>query len=98
MRQTPLLQFLLLLFFAVRPGVCDEELTTAYREEAGRIIGTALTDEEGWAKLTYLTTVVGARLSGSEQLEQAIEWAIETLRGEGFDNVWGQPVEGVVGG
>ncbi len=93
MRHTLLLRPLLLLFFAVRPGFCDEDLTTTYREDAGRIIGAALTDEEGWEKLSYLTTVVGARLSGSEQLEQAIEWATETLQDEGFDNVSSQPVE-----
>jgi len=92
-RHTRLFQLLLLPFFAVQPALCEEDLTTTYREDAGRIIGAALTDEEGWEKLTYLTTVVGARLSGSEQLEQAIEWATETLKGEGFDNVAMQPVD-----
>ncbi|NHZ73126.1 MAG: M20/M25/M40 family metallo-hydrolase [Nitrospirae bacterium] len=93
MRHTLFPQLLLLLFFAVQPAIGDEDLTTTYREDAGRIIGAALTDEEGWEKLTYLTTVVGARLSGSEQLEQAIAWATETLQDEGFDNVSNQPVD-----
>ena len=93
MRRTLLLQLILLLTIAVRPAVSEDQLTTAYREDAGRIIGAALTDKEGWQKLTYLTTVIGHRLSGSEQLEQAIVWATETMRAEGFDDVSNHPVE-----
>ncbi|MEJ2256396.1 MAG: hypothetical protein P8X98_05220, partial [Woeseiaceae bacterium] len=47
-------------------------LTDAYREPAGQILGAALTDVEGWAKLEYLTTEIGHRLSGSAGLERAI--------------------------
>ena len=93
MRRTLLLQLILLLTIAVRPAVSEDQLTTAYREDAGRIIGAALTDEEGWQKLTYLTTVIGHRLSGSEQLEQAIAWATQTMQTEGFDDVSNHPVE-----
>ncbi|MCP4656612.1 MAG: M20/M25/M40 family metallo-hydrolase [bacterium] len=70
----------------------DGDLTDRYRETAGRILGTALTDAEGWDKLTYLTTVIGHRLSGSPQLEQTIEWAHARMVEEGLDNVRKQPV------
>mgnify|MGYP001823080672 FL=1 len=91
----PFVHLLLLvpLTLSPRAAVSDNDLTASYRDVAGRIIGAALTDEEGWEKLTYLTTVIGHRLSGSPQLEEAIAWATETMRKEGLENVSNQPVE-----
>jgi len=60
------------------------DLAAAYREPAGRILGAALTDVEGWAKLDHLATVIGHRLSGSAALEQAIEWAAASMESEGL--------------
>jgi Iap family predicted aminopeptidase len=73
---------------AQRPATLDEQ----YREAAGRLIGAAMVDDEGWAKLSHLTTQIGHRLSGSRQLEQAIEWALQTMKSEGLDNPRLQPV------
>jgi len=67
------------------------ELADRYRDDAGRLIGAALTDEDGWEKLTYLTTQIGHRLSGSSGLERAITWADERMRAEGLENVTLQP-------
>ena len=67
-------------------------LTDTYRPVAGQLIGAALTDETGWEKLTYLTTQIGHRLSGSLGLERAIEWAGATMQREGLENVTLQPV------
>lgn len=79
---------------AARPAVAQTTagpLTEAYRTQAGQMIGAALTDDDGWAKLTHLTTQIGHRLSGSDGLERAIAWADETMRAEGLD-VTLQPV------
>ena len=67
---------------AVAPA--QENLTDHYREPAGRILGAALTDVEGWEKLEHLTTEIGHRLSGSTQLERAIDWAHERMEAEGL--------------
>jgi hypothetical protein len=75
-----------------RPLGAEESLTDAYRDAAGRILGAALVDGEGWEKLTHLTTRIGNRLSGSTQLEEAIEWAVDTMRREGLENVTAQKV------
>jgi hypothetical protein len=69
-----------------------QPLDERYRDVAGQIFGAALTDEEGWEKLRYLTTHIGHRLSGSTGLERAIEWAVESMREEGLENVRAQPV------
>lgn len=57
-------------------------LAEKYREPAGALLGAALTDEEGWDKLVYLTTAIGHRLSGSPQLEEAIAWAAGRMKEE----------------
>ncbi len=76
----------------VRPAVAqDASLTDRYRETAGRLVGAALTDEVGWEKLTYLTTQIGHRLSGSQALERATRWASDRMREEGLESVTLQP-------
>ena len=60
-------------------------LTERYRETAGRILGAALVDDDGWKKLEYLTTRIGNRLSGSTGLERAIEWAVGAMHTEGLE-------------
>ncbi|MFQ5724692.1 MAG: M20/M25/M40 family metallo-hydrolase [Terriglobia bacterium] len=71
----------------------EPNLTERYRETAGRILGAALVDDEGWEKLTYLTTQIGHRLSGSPQLERATRWAAERMQAEGLENVRLQAVK-----
>lgn len=67
---------------AATVAVSQENLTETYRDTAGRILGAAMTDAEGWEKLEHLTTEIGHRLSGSSQLERAIEWAAERMERE----------------
>ncbi|HEX6882474.1 MAG TPA: M20/M25/M40 family metallo-hydrolase [Planctomycetota bacterium] len=62
-----------------------QTLTERYREPAARIVGAALLDQEGYAKLTHLTTRIGHRLSGSSGLERAIEWASAAMKAEGLE-------------
>ena len=75
-------------FVASAVGAQSEEpesLTDAYRGPAGQILGAALTDSRGWDKLSYLTTVIGHRLSGSAALEEAIDWAVAGMGSEGLE-------------
>jgi carboxypeptidase Q len=64
----------------------------AYRAPAGRIIGAALTSNKAHARLSYLTDRIGNRLSGSKNLERAIEWALSEMKGDGLDNVRAEKV------
>ena len=77
-----------LALVATRPPA---DLSVAYRSQAGQILGASLTDVEGWEKLTYLSTVIGHRLSGSKALETAIDWAAALMEEEGL-TVRKQPV------
>jgi carboxypeptidase Q len=58
-----------------------------YRERASRIIGAALTSDAAYRRLAWLTDRIGNRLSGSESLERAIEWALAEMKHERLDNV-----------
>jgi Iap family predicted aminopeptidase len=73
---------------AQRPTTLDVQ----YRDAAGKLIGAALVDNGGWEKLSYLTTRIGNRLSGSASLERAIQWVFERMKEEGLENPRLQPV------
>ena len=53
----------------------------AYREPAARLIGEATGDTFAWRRLALLTDSIGHRLSGSPQLDRAIEWTIGNISG-----------------
>ena len=47
---------------------------------------------KSYSQLEYLCKKIGGRLSGSPQAEAAVNWAFKSLKSEGFDSVWLQPV------
>jgi len=62
-------------------------IATTYRERANRIIEATLADNDAYKKLEELCDDVGNRLSGSENLNNAIRWAVETFKRDGQENV-----------
>jgi carboxypeptidase Q len=58
-----------------------------YRANAAKLIAAATADQFAWDRLAELTDTYGQRLSGSENLNRAIAWAVETMKKDGFDNV-----------
>ena len=71
----------------------SQPLDVEYREVAGRLIGAAMVDRDGYDKLAYLTTRIGNRLSGSPSLERAVAWVAEQMKADGLENVRQQPVK-----
>jgi carboxypeptidase Q len=63
-----------------------------YRERASRIIGAALTSDAAYRRLAWLTDRIGHRLSGSENLERAVAWAVSEMKRDGLDNVRAEKV------
>jgi len=63
-----------------------------YRAAAARIIGAALTSDRAYSRLAHLTDHIGNRLSGSQNLERAVEWAMGEMKRDGLDNVRGEKV------
>ena len=58
-----------------------------YRANAGKLIAAASADQFAWDRLAELTDTYGQRLSGSDNLNRAIAWAVETMKKDGLDNV-----------
>lgn len=83
----------------LNPGQTNE-LTDAgwaesYREVANQLIAAALDPENMdfmWERLAWLTDYYPHRLSGSQMLEDAIDWMYEKLNDDGFDRVYKQEV------
>lgn len=62
------------------------------RADANRLIDAALADTGAWNRLATLTDKFGPRLSGSKSLEDAIDWILARMKGDGLANVRGEPV------
>ena len=77
---------------ARRPRALPVESMDPYRDAASRLIGAALADRFAWERLAELTDTIGHRLSGSAQLERAVQWALEEMRRDGLEHVRAEPV------
>ena len=64
-----------------------------YREPAARLIGEALSSSFAWDRLALIGDTFGNRLSGSQALEDAIQWAVAEMKKDGLDNVHTEPVK-----
>jgi carboxypeptidase Q len=64
-----------------------------YRADADRLITAATANQFAWNRLAELTDTFGPRLSGTRNLQQAIEWAVAELKKDGFENVHAEPVK-----
>lgn len=58
-----------------------------YGATAQKLIDAAVADQEGLARLQYLTDKIGNRLSGTASLERAIQWGAAEMKKAGLENV-----------
>ncbi len=65
---------------------------TAYEDAANQLISAALADSSAYHRLAYLTDTFGPRFSGTENLEDAIDWILEEMERDGLENVHGEEV------
>jgi carboxypeptidase Q len=63
-----------------------------YRPRVSRIIDAARANDFAWQRLAELTDTFGPRISGSDALERAIDWAVATMTADGLENVRKEPV------
>jgi carboxypeptidase Q len=80
------------LALAASPLAAQTNVTDRYREVARRIIDAALSDSAAYRRLADLTDRFGPRLSGTPNLERAVDWALDQMQRDGLDNVHGEPV------
>jgi carboxypeptidase Q len=63
-----------------------------YQQAVDQIIDLALADSSAYERLAYLGDTFGHRLSGSQALEDALDWIIDEMNADGLENVRTQPV------
>ena len=92
-KTTPGAATLALLCAVSLPTPLDaQDIASAYRSDADRLIDAALGDSAAYERLTELVDRFGPRLSGSSNLEAAIDWILREMREDGLENVRGEPV------
>ncbi len=89
MQRLALLLCLLSLPIAVKG---QQKISEQYEKAAAQIIGAAMVDPTAYERLEYLSDQIGPRLSGSPQLERAIQWAVEQMKADGLEQVRAEPV------
>ena len=76
------------LFVMSAPGAqAPASWIEEHRSAAERLIRESTGDQFAWNRLAELTDTYGSRLSGSENLQRAIAWAVETMKQDGLENV-----------
>jgi carboxypeptidase Q len=70
----------------------EAEAVERYRPVANRIIHAALSDSGAYERLAELVDRFGARFSGSENLEHALDWILAEMARDGLEDVRGEPV------
>jgi carboxypeptidase Q len=85
----------LTLLHSVATGLAQSEpadITETYRPISEKIIKAATDSDYAYQRLAVLVDTFGPRLSGSENLENAIDWVLEELKSDGLEEVHGEPV------
>ncbi len=63
-----------------------------FQASADRIIEAALADSTAYVRLAEMADAYGHRLSGSQALEDAIDWMLAKMEADGLDHVRGEEV------
>jgi carboxypeptidase Q len=78
---------LVIAFSIIHSAAGQTSWLEPYRANAGKLIAAANADQFAWDRLAELTDTYGQRLSGSENLNRAIAWAVDTMKKDRLDNV-----------
>jgi carboxypeptidase Q len=85
----PLALALAAVTVATRPAHAQD--VEALRPAADSLIHAATGDSAAYRRLGELVDGFGNRLSGSANLEHALDWVLEQMRKDGLENVRGEP-------
>ena len=88
----PVLPILALLAALAHDAPAQQPIGTTYRAAADSLIRAATRDSAAYERLGVLVDRFGHRLSGSASLEAAIDWILGEMKGDGLQNVRGEPV------
>jgi carboxypeptidase Q len=83
---------LLIASLAAAPLAAQTDIPATYRATADRIIDRAVSDSAAYKRLSQMVDAFGPRLSGTPNLERAIDWVLAEMQKDGLSKVRGEPV------
>ncbi|WP_103664830.1 M28 family metallopeptidase [Gracilimonas amylolytica] len=92
MKHLLLSTILCLLSLTVTQVKAQDVLTPTNTENINDLVEAAVSSDLAWNRLSYMADTFGPRFSGSQNLEDALDWIIQEMEKDGFDKVWAQPV------
>ena len=87
---TKILNFIILVF--ILSFTSANPIPDKYQKISNDIIEASLSDSITYNRLAYLCDTFGPRLSGSTNLENAINWILKAMKNDGFYNARGERV------
>ena len=93
MRFRLFISFAIALVASSASAQTPDPIAAKYGADADRLIDAALKDSAAWNRLAQLTDTFGNRLSGSQALENTIDWVLAEMKKDGLDNVHGEAVK-----
>ncbi len=66
------------------PLVVEDPLPPLVVEAASLLSEVGVTDRTAWERLAFMADEFGTRLSGSDGLEETIDWAVATMKADGL--------------
>jgi len=69
------------------------EIADIFKSDTDQIIVAALESDEGFERLAELCDTFGPRFTGSQNLEDAIDWILRKMEEDDFTNVHGEKVK-----
>ena len=82
----------LLLLVTASYSSAQNSISEKYYDVSQKLIAESLKDSTVFDRLSELVDRFPARISGSENLEKAIDWIVLEMKKDGFDAVYTQPV------
>lgn len=84
---------LFIILCLITASLFGKSITDKYSDASLKIISHALNDSTAYNRLGYLCDTFGPRLSGSKNLENAINWILKEMKKDGLTKVQGERVK-----
>ncbi|MTI88274.1 MAG: M20/M25/M40 family metallo-hydrolase [Balneolaceae bacterium] len=84
---------IIFFFFAPLLTHAQPSINDQHKRDVQQLIDRAMSSDVAWNRLVYMADEFGPRFSGSQNLEQSIDWILKTMEEDGLDNIWAQNVK-----
>lgn len=87
------MKHLIYLFLLLPIALPGQHITSEHRANAMTLTNATASNDVLWDRLLYFVDTYPQRLSGSQMLEESLDWIVSELKKDGFDRIEQQPVK-----